>query len=99
MEGGFVAENRSGGLGNGLAINGMAAINGGVIVGALDILKDDDTKNAETGAPPEETPCIIVVEEKGKLTIQNGEIEGSIAMKKAGIVEDRREKKEPEQAL
>jgi hypothetical protein len=99
MEGGFVAENRSGGLGNGLAINSLAAINGGVIVGKLGILEDADAKNAETGVSPEETPCIIVVEEKGKLIIQNGEIEGRVAMKKTGIVEDRREKKEPEQEL
>jgi hypothetical protein len=99
MEGGFVAANRSRGLGNGLAINGLATINGGVIVGSLGSLKDGDTKNAETGASPEETPYIIVVEEQGKLVIQEGEIEGKIAMKKASQVEDRREKIEPEQEL
>ncbi|MFP3088703.1 hypothetical protein LQZ21_00070 [Treponema sp. TIM-1] len=94
MEGGLVVKNSAGKLGNAFAISGLGTINGGAIVENFDALKDDNTKDSETGTSREAVPCIIVIEDTGKLVIQKGEIDGKILMKKADLLEDRREKEE-----
>jgi hypothetical protein len=97
MKGGLVVKNSADGLGNAIALSGLGTINGGAIIDDSDFPDGGDTKNVETGETPEEKPCIIVVEETGKLIIQKGEIDGEIAMKNATRVEDRRKQKKPDE--
>jgi hypothetical protein len=113
MESGVIVENEAYKLGNALAIEGRALVQGGLILGAADT-KDSKTakgsrnshaaKAKEKGAakPPSNGAAKpgsvgIFIGEKGKLTLLGGEVDGTMIMPDISHFEDQR-KPEPQKS-
>ncbi|MDR0641253.1 MAG: hypothetical protein LBG07_02200 [Treponema sp.] len=91
MEGGLIAENEAHKLGNALAVDGAAVIQGGVLLSAGGRSGDAGETRESSAVPPDKDAAGIFIDDTGKLTLRGGEVEGRIIMKNKNQFEDLRE--------